>query len=483
MHSRINKKTTSEKRGVTQMRKTRYRGWVRFIHWSLLGVLFFLAAGTMAACGSASKKSADDAQIIEEKKSGAIETIGETSKNALSAAGKVVANSEATGTILTAWGLPPIDPDSDPLSDLETQLGDAIALLLGEGTRTGDTITFDPDEEALCADQLLSLIQGFLSDPELCTDFYKHVTSVLTPGSSSDEGTIAIKYDNRTIATIGYSPGSLSIQFDLAELKSIVSLLVTQGLIDDPGPLPETFEGAVRTTFTEIGPDHERLTLSIEKEIQIKDAATQTSITIAAASQVFELTANGQAGTASLEVGLGAIDATFPLEDSSGVSYPTELKLKALTVNAELDPTRLVLTDVSLGNEPLTLTSSPDLDISLGLATFGLTLNGEDNSVTFNQDYKRDYVAKDVLGLFDGMIGEVHVSIPANTKWTVLGSSEGSTLPDFGSPLNRIDSGGPVTVTGTGDFSSSSETFTEFECFNLHFNLGAPMTPDEDCSP
>ncbi|MBI3805176.1 MAG: hypothetical protein HY282_15610 [Nitrospirae bacterium] len=452
----------------------------------LLGFLFFVVAGILVACGSgggggqAGNNPNPTPQTPDQAKAGAVKNIGGTSKSIVGALGKVAANSSASGSVLKALGMTPPDPGTDPTAQLGQQLDTAIPLILTNGTQTGNTVTFDPDEAALCGDPVLSQIQQALDSlgTGKCVDFYSHVRAVLTPGSTQDDGTLDITYDGHVLVTIGYAPSTAFIQFDLAELKVIASALVAQGFIDTanlpPAGLPQTLEGIVRTTFTDLGPDHGEIALSIKQAINIVDAATNINITLAAAENVVDLIADGPAGTGSASINLGALAAGFPLDGSDLAKHPTKLNLNQLTLHAELTPDKLIVTNLGIGGVPATLdaTESPDTDFKLSLDTFGVTINGADSSITFDQAFHRHYDQKDTLGLVDGKTGTYDVLIPSAAKWTLLDSTTGS-------PLFKVSSGS-VTSTSTGEFGSVNLTHTENTCFTLAPNLGASIV-DTPC--
>ncbi|MDC4204549.1 MAG: hypothetical protein MPW14_07310 [Candidatus Manganitrophus sp.] len=463
------------------IRKMKNEAWPFSTRYILWGVLFFVAVGAVVACGGGGSKGtsagAPPAVTPEQAAAGAADTVGGASKSLLGSVGKSIGNSSAAETILNALGIP---PDPDPTANLEAQLGEAIALILVNGQRTGDTITFDPDETQLCGDpqlgQITLLVGVDIGNPlQPCIDFYSHVTVVLTPGGNAEEGTLEIKYDNFVLATIDYSSGSVSLQLDLAQLKAIASAARPDV------ELPETLEGVVRATFTELGPDHGQFIFSILQAIRIIDAADDFNINIAAADEVFEFTADGPGATLTAELGLGALTAMFPVDDATGAnSFPTNLNLSGATFRAELTAETLVITNIGLGSDPLTLdvvdSAGPEPDFSFGLVPFSVTLNGSDDTITFDQAYNSDFAIEDVLGLFSpspdgtsdtGLTGTVNVAIPQDTKWTVLESTILTT-----EPVIRIDSGS-ATVTGTGFFPS--ENLTAGECFNLRPSFGFPL--------
>lgn len=468
------------------IRKKKNEAWPFSTRYILWGFLVFVAVGAIAACGGGGSKGssagAPPAVTPEQAAAGAADTVGGASKSLLGSVGKSVGNSSAAETILNALGIP---PDPDPTANLEAQLGGAIALILENGAITGDTITFDPDETQLCGDPLLGqitlLVGADIGNPlQPCIDFYSHITVVLTPGGNAEEGTLEIKYDNFVLATIDYSSGSVSLQLDLAQLKAIASAARPDV------ELPETLEGVVRATFTELGIDHVQFTFSIVQAINIVDAADDFNINIAAAEKVFEFTADGPGGTLTAELGLGALNAMFPLDDLTGTdSFPTNLNLSAATLHAVLTAETLVITEIGIGTDPFSLDvddpSSPETDFSFGLVGFSVTLNGSDDSITFDQPYSSNFALNDVFGVLnplaqEGMTGTVDVTVTGGSKWTVLESQTPTT-----EPVIRVDNGS-ATLTATG-FFFDSQTFDAGDCFRLRPSFGFPLQPVGVCPP
>ncbi|NKE71516.1 hypothetical protein [Candidatus Manganitrophus noduliformans] len=456
------------------IRKMKNEAWPSSTRYILWGLLFFVAVGAIAACGGGGSKGSSAGAPVEvtpeQAAAGAADTVGGASKSLLGSIGKSVGNSSAAETILNALGIP---PDPDPTANLEAQLGEAIALILENGQRTGDAITFDPDETLLCSDPLLGQVT---LEGQPCIDFYSHITVVLTPGGNAEEGTLEIKYDNFVLATIDYSSGSVSLQLDLAQLKAIASAARPDV------ELPETLEGVVRATFTELGIDHAQFTFSIVQAINIVDAASDFNINIAATEKVFEFTADGPGGTLTAELGLGALNALFPVEDLNDVSFPTKLALNGATLHAALTAETLVITKIGINSPPpFSLdvddpANSPNVDFSFGFVPFGVTLNGADDSITFDQEYNSDFAIEDVFGLFSpvppgggsGLTGTVNVVIPQGTKWTLRESTALTT-----EPIIRIEEGS-ATVTGDG-VTFPSESLVAGDCFLLRPSFGFPL--------
>jgi len=338
---------------------------------------------------------------------------------------------------------------------------------------SGDTITYDPDEAAACTDPVLASVGGLFvlgQSSQTCIEFYSHILAVIHIGSAADSGTIDIMYDTFTLMTIGFAPSSVYYEWNLAQCRLIFEAMFAQGFIPDP-EFGSAFEGIIRTTLTELGEDHGRINLSIQQAIKIVDG--DEDINIASTPKVFELTANGPAGTANAEIGLSTLMSMFIEEDGFSNDHLIALDMAGMTLNADLTPTKLMVSNVGLGSRPLTMDvddpSSPGTDFSFGMSTFGFTVDGTDGSVTFDQAYNSDFVINDPFELFSsGLSGSTNTSVSAGSKWTLLGTNFS------GEPVFQATSG-TAAVTGTDSFLGASGSFGPGSCFALWERFGFPL--------
>ena len=375
--------------------------------------------------------------------------------------------------------------DSSTTAALEQQIQDALDLLFNNGVRDGSTITYDPDEQAMCSDAVFGKLPDLASSIgtsgidtagliQECVDLYSHVTVVLTI-LGEEEGTLAINYDSFNLITIGYNTSETYVDIDLAQLKSIIEAIgASQDPPEDAG-LPSVFEGVIRLTSAVLGTNHGKLTLSIEQAINIAEEATdsnpnETSVLLEAAPKVLELIANANDKTASVEVALAAIKVLFPFEVNANVEQQADLSIAGLTLKADLinDGDQIVFSNVGIGDAPLVL-NIVDLsgfildgidDIKLTLDTFGFTVDGVQNTIWFPSMFSSSLEIHDDSGVINGLPLDGTIGV------MVL---DGTVLVPTESGILNVTSGS-VSQTGGGDFDLGS-TFIPGSCFTFNENV------------
>jgi len=460
---------------------------------------------------------ADIAAITDSQaKSTATKLISENLNTSIAAIGDVTSNSSAVNTIAKSLGLDlstinastssvrSTRADDSTTAAIEQQLIDALDAMISNGTRVGATITYAPDEEALCNDALLGLVpdlvdqvndlvddaDDLIGEGELdtsdaidaCTDLLEDLTIVLTI-LGEESGILAIKMYDFTFLTIGYSTNESYAELDLAQMKSIIEAIGDEQVPAEDPDLPSTFEGVIRLTNTILGTDHARVTLSFEESIKIVDDSEdkETSILLSKAAKVIEFEANANDNTASVEVALAAIEAFFPIDDVNEEEQQAELSIDGLTMKANLTSSgdQLVVTNIGLGNAPLLfnivdltsfIISDDPNDLELTLENFGFNIDGTEESITFSSLFDATLEIDDRFGIItddDFFAGRLDVDINDNTVLTPkVNSSE--------DPIFEVTSGF-VSQQGSGDFDFGG-SFVQGQCFSL--NLAAVLSPD-----
>ncbi len=422
--------------------------------------------------------------------------IGGNLNNTIAAIGDIATNSPAVNTAAGSLGITipgttaslRSSHESSPTAAIEQQLLDALNLFFNSGTRSGDTITYDPDEVTMCNDAVLGLVPGLVEsiDPSVdpdsidtsdaiteCIDLYEHVTMVLTI-LGEEQGTLDFKMYDFILITVGYSTDESYAQFDLAQFMSIIEAIGNdQDPPEDP-ELPSVFQGVVRLTNTVLGEEHGKVRLSIEQSINIVDDSEEldTSIEIAQTPKIFELEANGITNTASVEVALAAIELLFPIDDINDDEQQAELSINGLTLKADLvnDGNELVATNIGLGNAPLLfnvvdltsfiITDDPE-DLKLSLDNFGFTINGTDETITLTSFFDALLEIEDDFGIIsdeDRFNGSVGIEI---NNGTVLTPHQSTNSSD---PVFEITSGF-VNQTGSKDSVIGGDEITFLQSF------------------
>jgi len=199
----------------------------------------------------------------------------------------------------------------------------------------------------------------------------------------------------------------------------------------------------------------------------IKTENKEINVHLGATPKVFEVTINGFNETASIEVGLAAVQALVPLgdNDDGGIIQQARFDLKGLTLKAELETggDKMVFTNVGIGSGPFTfnvldpsaLTENDDqLDLSLALSTFGFSVNGLTDTILFDSPFSMVLDVNDVFGIFADLAttnSSLNVDIVENTELKPLDD------------VMKVNSGS-VSVEGTGDFTGSV-MYTAAQCF------------------
>jgi len=444
------------------------------------GTILILVFSTLTACGGGGSGSSDPANVSDTTaKSAAITKTVDRSIDAISGLADLATNSPFFQTLLQSRGIP-IDQGFDPTAALSADIQAAAETLLSNGTRNGSTITYDPDEVAICSgastllagleDQVNQIDPGVISD---CEDLYSRIT-VLQTITDNEQGTLDINYDAFKMITIGYGPDSTYAEYDLSQWASII-----EGFGQGAG-LPNTLQGTIRSTLTGQGPDHVGMTLSIEQDIKVVDDSENIDINIASTPKLFELTADAPVNSASLELALAQLDLMLPLTDGLGTDRQTEVHFDGLTSLAELGDNGegLNLSNVGIGNLPLVIDVVDDspgidpIDFNLELATFAFNINGAGTLVTFDQMFA---MALDIDDPF-----EIFSDTPNSQSTLAIDIDEGTELRFRTAGGFEVQENGSVSGNGTGDFVGTQE-FLSGTCFSINLDGTFPLVP-VDCS-
>lgn len=357
-------------------------------------------------------------------------------------------------------------------SEVETFLDQ----LLANPSSSGNTVTYTPDVAAIC---------GSETDPTSkadCENTLKHITIVQTVISDT-EGTLTLKFDNYAPFVVGYAPTSIYFEINLAGLKGTIIAL---DQLSNPtnstaaNDFPATFEGAIRLTLAAPSDTQASITFGITQAINIAGTANgeNFSTSLGVAPEVFKISADSQAGTGEIKVGLGSVDLSFPVTDDStegggaGTTSPGVLHLGALTATLTLSNSgnSLVATDIGIGDtaanpDPLTWDIGGTRALTYDLYTYGFSVDGASQAVTYNTDYYEKMDVTNIYGAFSDTFsqatdpfsasntGSITMNFPATTALTV--QTNGST---------KITAGGPISVMGT-DYFTGSLTVNTNECF------------------
>jgi hypothetical protein len=214
-------------------------------------------------------------------------------------------------------------------------------------------------------------------------------------------------------------------------------------------------QGAIRVaaTVTNDTENAEAGTFSIRvtEPLSIVDNAG-TNISLQPSTLV-SVASDAAMGTGSIEFDIAALNASVSSDDGIGGVSTSVLAFAGLTARIDVlnDGNTLQVSNMSLGNGPLRLTTDSAELFSMTLSTLGFTIDGNLGRITLNNDLD--------LAVFIAELSTLDVSAPSGTVFT--NQAGGSTL---------VSQGGPFTtsvVPGDGS-AATSISVGSGECFTTN---------------
>lgn len=327
---------------------------------------------------------------------------------------------------------------------------------------SSNVVTIDPDESEICSEELLGM-DSSQSEIENCQALLADLT-VEIDAQTDDSGLMSYRFQGQDFLLIGYSPSQVNYELRLAGLHTL--LLRAEELEGDTGTVPETMQGAVRlsaeTSNDTPNAEAGSFSLSVTEDLRIIDSSDGTDISLAA-SELLSVVADAAAGTATISVGVGALQFAFADDDESGLSSITTLAMAGLTARADItgDGDVLRVSNFGIGNGPLTLSIDSVESLRVTLATFGFTVDGSTFAVDSALDL--DVNLSNAMGLIDdedpGFSVDFGLDAPGGT---VLEERQNGSL--------QVSAGGPLTASNTVnngvDNPSGSISVNLGECFS-----------------
>lgn len=382
---------------------------------------------------------------------------------------------------------------ADGSAESQTQLDAAFDAFLANPTRDGNTLTYRPDVNVACADEAIAELMAEVGEAqsqaevqELCQTLVPNITVVQTIDSETS-GTLTYRYRETAPFVVGYGPDSAYFQVQLEETRETLVAMAQD--VDQPleeGDLPSTFSGALRLTATETGTNAGSIRLSVPEAIAISGDtnAGEANFTLESTEQLFEVGADESAGTAYVEMDIGAMSATLPDQDANtGASHLWEFASAALTGRIDIDNNqqKLTVTNLGFGDEPTTVRIDGQEALRLALENFGATADGNTGAVTLDTALNLTMSVANTFGLMKAffpyaadpldpsLTGDISMNAPAGTVLTVLN-------PDDASPVTKVSAGGPVEIQGTGEFDGSVSLPSD-SCFVESSQSMVPIAP------
>jgi hypothetical protein len=354
-------------------------------------------------------------------------------------------------------------------------------------TREGNIITIDPDESAICDEQVRG---GALLPEDLtqCTEVYQSLRVILD-AQTDDTGVITYEFDGLAFLNIGYSPNGGSYEINLGGLKSLI------GATGDVSQLPDTMTGAMRVVATlddstgvaQAG----SVAMLVTEPISIVDAAENVNISLGN-SELFSISSDGS-GTTTIESSFGALSAALPFtaddDEFTGADDPVDnsasdiisFVMNGFTSQLDIDETN---EEVRLSNTGSTLSVGINNGeaIRLSVSNYGMTLNSDSISISPGLT-----LGASLTGVLSQYVGESSL----NSAQFNLSMPTGTVLvPDEGSGSTRINSGGlsyDIIANTTEGAVSSSFSASAGQCIDGSAGssgtdpvIGVDMTTDND---
>ena len=331
-----------------------------------------------------------------------------------------------------------------------TSVFGATLGLSGEAlsTRNGNTITIDPDENEICADESISDALGQSSCTQLLADLTVNLNAI-----SDQSGTITYSYRNQPVMDIGYSPISGSFELKLAGLNSMLTRAAE--LNENSELVPATMSGSIKLEAHVLnataGVEAGSFKISIPEAMSIVSQADGLDVSMAP-STIMQITADSASGTASMEIGLGALSLASKNNELVGAPLQ-KLIMSGLTARADLASNGNVFTmsNIGLGNGPLVLSIDSLEAMRATLDTFGFTVNQSSNAITLSGDMNLAVSMRNVLRYFD-----TGMSPDSSANYSIKAGS-GTVFSELVSGAMRIEQGGPLVVD-VAEFDGSVST-------------------------
>lgn len=320
--------------------------------------------------------------------------------------------------------------------DAQSLIDTTLDLSSEENTiRDGTRITIDPDDAAVCAEELVDMStdqQEFQRCQILVSDMLVQIDA-----SSDDAGTMTYLFENQPLAIVGYGPNSNSFELNLATLKSLVD---AEDLLNpdtgDESPL-DTIQGAIRLSATATnatsGQEAGSVAVEVSQPIAIASADTGTTLTLGN-GKIFGMTADAATESASLELAVGALQASA--EDEGSVS---SIDMSGLTAIIEFanDSDILTVRNLGVGRGPLRVALDNTDVLNLGLDTLGFSVQMEDGVITLDGALNLSVLIREIFEdntVSDTLFSMLEMTAPAGTQ--IADQFNDSLMVSSGGPFN-----------------------------------------------
>lgn len=181
-------------------------------------------------------------------------------------------------------------------------------------------------------------------------------------------------------------------------------------------------------------------------------------------STVFKISFNEAMGDVITSVDWGSLQLIADVSDNGDDTMLSQLNLGGLTANATLNANTsiLKLTNVGIGNVPLTINVNQINTVNLSLSAFDVTLDADSGIITFDGALGAALTVSNALGVIEGSGPEASANLSIN-------AAAGTTLRDEGNGTTRVLNNGPFAVSAgvvsDGVSLQQNASFNVGECF------------------
>ena len=347
-----------------------------------------------------------------------------------------------------------------PTDTVDAIDGDTDRLLLatlgldGSGRasveRTGNRITIDPDDEAVCAGEV------YLGDDDLqqCLELVRDLTVELD-AVTEESGQVVYLFQNDPLLSIVYGPNDASYELDLGTYFRVES--AATALLNETSDI-SSMSGKVRLVMNianaNTGAESGSVTFAVPEALVIND--NDGSSFSLAASNILTMTSDVAAGTASIEFGMGALNVIAADDEGAGDSSLSMSGLRGI-FNFDERNDGLSVRNLGFGNAPIRLNAEgSEVEISLSPFGFDISADGE-------------LTLADALDLAFSLISNDpdagQISLAARVE-----APRGTRIGDGETEADFVRSGGPLSlnysVTGGGQSANGQVTLAPGSCQN-----------------
>jgi len=364
--------------------------------------------------------------------------------------------------------------------------------LFSNPSRDGDTVTYHPEVNVVCSDDLIAKsfenfdpVQAQIDIKVLCETLVPNFTVVQTLNSVTT-GTLTYQYRSVALLVVEYAQNIVYFELQLPSTKTALQAMAQD--LNKPlaeGDLPSTFDGAIRLAATETGANAGFIRLSVPEAIAVSGAMDlgEASFTLAASDKLLEIGGDETAGTAYVEMDIGAIAATLPDEDANGTPHLWELAMAAMTgrIDVNNNTQQLTVTNLGLGDAPTTVRIDGQEALRVAMQSFGATVDGNTSIMKLDTVLDFSMNVANVFGMMDvffldaadpsdpSLTGSLEVSAPAGTELSVLN-------PDATTLVTKVTAGGPIEIQGGGAYEGTLSLPVD-SCFVQDDSSVMPVAP------